>query len=203
MNLVNNVAEKRNTKVEDYHIIVSHSHSHSDHTAGDKQFMNKNHVTVIPPTLSGVKHYFGYHNDKLNWPNDIATLDIGERNLSIIPLPGHQTEALAIYDQQTKLLFTGDSFYPGRLYVKDWSNYQKSIERLTRFVNSHAIDAILGTHIEMSSTAGVDYPMGSTYQPKEAKLPLAVAELFKLNKLLKKHQVPQRVLTDKFILYPL
>jgi len=202
MSLVKHFAKTNKYVLNDYQIVVSHSHSHSDHTAGDKQFMNQNNVVVIPATLSGVKNYFGYHNDKLNWPHDIATLDIGERSLSIIPLPGHQTEALAIYDKKTKLLFTGDSFYPGRLYVKEWSRYQQSIERLTHFADLHSITALLGTHIEMSTTAGIDYPMGITFQPKEAQLPLAITELIKLNKLLNKYQMPQRVVTDNFILFP-
>ncbi|MCH2236210.1 MAG: MBL fold metallo-hydrolase, partial [Crocinitomicaceae bacterium] len=62
-----------------------------------------------------------------NWPNDISEYDLGNRKLSIIPTPGHQNQAIIIYDAHTKWLLTRDSFYPGQIYIKDWQDYKLSI----------------------------------------------------------------------------
>jgi len=202
MNLVEHVAAINNKTAAEYSIIVSHSHSHSDHIAADKQFTGQENVTVIEPTAKAVKNYFGYGQNKLNWPKDISQLDLGERILTIIPIPGHQSEAIAIYDDKNQWLLTGDSLYPGRLYIKDWSLYKTSIARLIDLTKSKTIAAIMGTHIEMSQTPGNDYPMGSTYQPNEALLPLAMGELVLLDEVLKKYEKPQKIITDNFIVYP-
>jgi hydroxyacylglutathione hydrolase len=36
---------------------------------------------------------------------------------------------------------------------------------------------VMGCHIEMSRTPGRDYPIGSTWQPDEAPLPMSVEQL--------------------------
>ena len=59
----------------------------------------------------------------------------------------------------TKWLLTGDTFYPGYLYVKDWNEYKNSIARLVSFSNTHEIDAILGAHVEMKNKAGEYYEL--------------------------------------------
>ncbi len=203
LDIIKKVAHSKGKDVNNYSIIVSHSHSHSDHTAADLQFSGKPNVTLIKPSLSAVKDYFGYSKQALQWPIDRSYLELGNRKLTIVPLPGHQTEAIAVYDPQTQWLLTGDSLYPGRLYVKNWQTYSASIERLTGFVNTINVSAIMGTHIEMSKEAGDDYPMGSTYQPDEAALPLPKSQLILLNKLLSEQKSPKLITTDKFIIYPL
>jgi hydroxyacylglutathione hydrolase len=42
--------------------------------------------------------------------------------------------SFAVYDRATKVLFSGDSLYPGRLYVVDWTAFRSSVSRLARFV---------------------------------------------------------------------
>lgn len=202
MELIYKQALLQNKAVGDYSIIVSHSHSHSDHIAGDVQFKNKPHIRLIKPTSKGVHRFFGYDKNNLNWPNDTTTLELGNRKLTIIPIPGHQSESIAIYDPENKWLLTGDTFYPGRLYIKNWHKYKLSIARLVAFTRSNPVSAIMGTHIEMSDKLGVDYPMGSTYQPNEAPLPLETKSLLKLNDYLNKYTQPKKIVSEKFIIYP-
>jgi hypothetical protein len=40
-------------------------------------------------------------------------------------MPDNQEETISIYDHQTKWLMTGDTLYPGYIYVKDWQAYRK------------------------------------------------------------------------------
>ena len=98
---------------------------------------------------------------------------------------------------------TGDTFYPGRLYVKDWKAFKKSIERLVKFTDNNEISTILGNHIEMTQLPGVDYPMGTIYQPKEHQLPLGVVTLKKLSSaLIQLGDNPTKEVHDSFIIYP-
>ena len=120
-------------------LLVTHSHSHSDHTAADAQFRGKPGVTLIEPDAESVRKYFGFSN----WPEQATTIDLGARSLVIIPVPGHQDESVAVYDAQTGWLLTGDTLYPGKLYVRDWQAYRASIHRLAEFSRTHQISPVL------------------------------------------------------------
>jgi len=160
-------------------ILVSHSHSHGDHTAADSQFRGQPGVKLIEPNARALRAYFGFKD----WPEGRAEIDLGGRRLTVLPTPGHQEEALAVHDPHTGWLLTGDTFYPGRVLVKHWAHYRDSIARLLTFATSHRVTALLGSHIEMSR-GGVLYPVGSTFQPDEASLSLTVRDLAALHESL-------------------
>ena len=108
-----------------------------------------------------------------------------------------------MYDHATKILLTGDSFYPGRLYVRDWAAYKLSIQRLVDFSAAHKISYFLGNHIEMTNTVGKDYPTGTTYQPEEHILPLTFKDLKELNKALHiAGNIPKHEKHNSFIIDP-
>jgi glyoxylase-like metal-dependent hydrolase (beta-lactamase superfamily II) len=161
---------------EDMKLIVAHTHNHRDHTAGDKQFQSKPFTTLVGTSIDEVSRFFRLNN----WPNSIGRYKLdNHRHLAIIPIPGHEESSIAFYDCTTCLLLTGDSFYPGRLYISNFSSNVQSISRLTNFIKSNHLNitAILGTHIEMTQSNKIDYPMGATYQPKERELNMSVEQL--------------------------
>ncbi len=188
--------KKTNRPVE---LVVAHTHSHGDHTAADNQFKNKPSTTIVGLKINDVKTFFKFEN----WPLENSKLDLGGRVIEFIPIPGHQIASVAAYDERTKLLLTGDSFYPGRLYINDWKAFTLSTQRLCDFVKNHKVSYILGNHIEMTKAAGKDYPTGTTFQPDEHVLPLKVDDLFLLNESLKKiGENPKREVHADFIIYP-
>ncbi len=194
--IINTWEKQQNKKIK---LIVGHTHKHGDHYAADEQFKNKPNTKVVGLEKSNIIDFFKF----TNWPNDIVNFDLGSRSLKIIPIPGHQESSIAVYDTSSKLLLTGDTFYPGRLYVEDWLSFKLSIERLVDFSKNNAISHILGNHIEMSRANGVDYPIGSTYQPEEQKLPLTVEDLKTLKFALKDlGDKPRRKVLKRFIIYP-
>ncbi|TGE83232.1 MBL fold metallo-hydrolase [Pseudoalteromonas sp. KS88] len=199
--IVNKLAEQRRQSYDNLSWLVAHSHGHGDHIAGDTQFLNQPNVSLIKPNLESVKQAFRLHGNK--WPNVHANVELGNRHLTIIALPGHKSDAIAVYDSETKWLLTGDSLYPGRLYVKDWEAFRNSIARLTDFSQNNVISALMGTHIEMKNTPGQNYKMGTTYQPEEAALPMSVKDLSLLNEIMQSRNSPSRVVTDHFIVYPI
>ncbi len=183
----------------DVELIVAHTHKHGDHYAGDGQFKGKPNATVIGLEVEDVQESFKIKN----WPEEIVDFDLGNRMMKIIPIPGHEASSIAVYDTSTKILLTGDTFYPGRLYVKDWNVFKKSIERLVKFTDNNEVSTILGNHIEMTQTPGVDYPTGTIYQPNESQLPLSVLELKELSSALTKlGDTPTKEVHDRFIIYP-
>lgn len=180
-------------------LIVAHTHAHGDHTAGDVQFKNRVRTVVVGLNVSDITSYFKLKN----WPLQNGQIDLGNRIIEIIPIPGHQQASIAVYDYTTKILLSGDSFYPGRLYVHDWAAYKLSIQRLVDFAGVHKISYFLGNHIEMTNTAGKDYPTGTTYQPAEHILPLSFKDLKELNKALHiAGNLPKYEIHNSFIIDP-
>jgi glyoxylase-like metal-dependent hydrolase (beta-lactamase superfamily II) len=45
------------------------------------------------------------------------TFDLGERTLEVIYTPGHSPGSVCFLDKKNRILFTGDTFFPGPLYV--------------------------------------------------------------------------------------
>ncbi len=180
-------------------LVVVHSHGHSDHYSGDHQFKDKSGVKLIPPTKEAIIEFFQLRN----WPDTQASFDLGGRMLTIIPIPGHDVMSIAVYDPQTRWLLTGDTIYPGRLYVRDGKAFSASINRLYAFSQKNQVDYLMGNHIEMTQTKGVDYPTGTTYQPEEHSLPLAVEILLELSNACK--SMGEKVVYsvhDDFIIVP-
>jgi hydroxyacylglutathione hydrolase len=161
-------------------LIAAHSHHHGDHYAGDTQLAGQPMTTVVARTRAGVQAAFGI----AAWPTDRGMLDLGGRVLDVLAIPGHQAEHVAIYDRRTGLLLTGDTLYPGLLFINDWTAYRASIARLASFVAAHPIAHVLGAHIEMTSTPKVNYPYGTTYQPSEHVLQLSAAHVAELDAAL-------------------
>lgn len=161
-------------------LIVAHSHNHGDHVAGDAQFAGQPMTTVIARTRAAIQAAFGI----ASWPADPGMLDLGGRVLDVLAIPGHQAEHIAIYDRRTGLLLTGDTLYPGLLFINDWATYRTSISRLADFVSAHPVAHVLGAHVEMTATPKQVYPYGTTYQPNEHVLQLSAAHVMELDAAL-------------------
>jgi len=53
---------------------------------------------------------------RLAGPNT-RRIDLGGRSLEVLHVPGHAPDAIALRDEAHGLLFTGDTFYEGPIYV--------------------------------------------------------------------------------------
>ncbi len=173
---------ERNGKEMTIPLTVVHSHSHGDHVAGDRQFDNLPGVEIVPAAVGDIQVAFGIEN----WPSDTGQMDLGGRIVDLIPIPGHDEAGISLYDRTTGILLTGDSLYPGRLYVTedDFSTFVESNQRLVDFTRDRPVAHILGTHIEQTQTPFVDYPQGTQYQPYEHKLEMPRGVLLELNAAL-------------------
>lgn len=183
-------------------ILVVHSHPHSDHVAGDELLKNMHSdsisIRLVPATIEATKAFYGI----VRWPDTNGSVDLGERVLDAVPIPGHSPVSLALYDRNTAILFTSDSLYPGRLYVNDWDDFVKSTNRLAEFTRGKLIAHILGCHVEQSRTAYLDYPVGTIYQPNEHGLALSRGDLLELRDALAPLQKPTRLAMRDFSIWP-
>ncbi|MDK2757209.1 MAG: MBL fold metallo-hydrolase [Blastomonas fulva] len=183
-------------------LIVAHSHSHCDHIAADAAFAKRPDTVVVGLKPADVAAFFGIDP----WPGDVATFDLGGRALSILATPGHQAAAIMVYDPQLKLLISGDTLYPGRLYipVNFLDDNRKSIDRLAAFAKRHPIRAVLGAHIEMTRTPGRDYAHEAASHPDEHALELPAAAIAELRQGLtaRLDVSDQGQVHDHFIIMP-
>ena len=180
-------------------LLVVHSHGHGDHTAGDAQLKRRSATTVVDATPQAVAAFFKI----ADWPRGVAEHDLGGRLLDIVPIPGHQPASIAIYDRRTGILLTGDTLYPGRLYVSDAPAFAESITRLVEFTAARDVAHVLGAHIENTRTPFVDYPQGTKHQPDEHALELGRAHLLELQAALREMgaTIQRRALRD-FTIWP-
>jgi hydroxyacylglutathione hydrolase len=156
-----------------YQLVVAHTHGHGDHVAGDAGFAERPDTTVVGRDVEAVRTFFGF----ADWPNDVVGFDLGDRMLELTGIPGHHPASIAVYDPHSRLLFTGDTVLPGRLYVADMAAYVDSLRRLVEFAEARPVAHVLGCHIEMTVAPGRDYFPGCRYQPHEPPLEMTVGQL--------------------------
>ena len=112
-------------------LMVVHSHAHGDHIAGDKGFAGFPDVTLIPAAVDAEQKAFGI----ANWPDQPGAIDLGDRIIDVIAIPGHQAAHVAYYDRKTGILLTGDHLYPGRLYYSWMTGLIGSNDDAVAFIN--------------------------------------------------------------------
>lgn len=160
-------------------LVVAHSHGHGDHHAGDSEFRDRPDTTVVGLTAPEVAAFFHI----ADWPKQTVDFDLGGRKLQVIPTPGHQPAHIMIWDPKTRWLLSGDSLYPGRLYVpiNRFVDYRDSIDRVAAFARKHPVRWVMGAHIEMSNVPGKDFPDRPPH-PNEHVLELPASALAELQR---------------------
>lgn len=87
---------------------------------------------------------------------DGEIIDLGGRKIKVLLTAGHTPDAVTLFDAENRLLFTGDSWYDGRLwmFVKETSidDYQKSIAQLSLLETQ--VDFLFGGHNSARISSG-------------------------------------------------
>jgi glyoxylase-like metal-dependent hydrolase (beta-lactamase superfamily II) len=140
-------------------VIVVNSHTHNDHVGDNSRFSDvygmdtdftrtnargskeDAQAELAPDELCGAlpagfdaKAYATKPFHITRWLHDGDKIDLGGRTLRVIGTPGHTPDAIALLDEENGLLFTGDSFYLGPIYLyrpeTDLDAYVASMEKL-------------------------------------------------------------------------
>jgi hydroxyacylglutathione hydrolase len=156
-------------------LLVVHTHRHLDHRAGDGQFAHLPGVQVVGFDLDSVRAFYGF----TDWPNRLAQIELGDREVDVIPTPGHNATHVAFYDRSTGLVFSGDFLMPGRLLIDDSGADLASARRVAAFVKDRPVSYVLGGHIELDAN-GETFPWESQYHPNEHALQMTKDDLLAL-----------------------
>jgi glyoxylase-like metal-dependent hydrolase (beta-lactamase superfamily II) len=155
-------------------ITVLNSHTHFDHIGDNWQFndilgvdsdytrQNEKGATseqlsdvVIPERFCG-KIPSGFKPEKYAIPSfkissfvkDGDVIDLGDRQLEVLFAPGHTPDSLCLLDRKHKLLFTGDTFYAGPIFLyvpeTDIAAYARSVDKLVPLVSR--LELLLPSH---------------------------------------------------------
>ena len=140
-------------------MVVLNSHTHNDHVGDnwefpriygmDTEFTRTNakgssadaQAELAPGALCGQwpagfdpKTYATRPWQITRWIHDGDTVDLGGRVLEVIATPGHTPDAICLLDRKNGLLFTGDTYYPGPIWLyrpeTDLDAYVHSVERI-------------------------------------------------------------------------
>jgi glyoxylase-like metal-dependent hydrolase (beta-lactamase superfamily II) len=154
-------------------VVVLNSHTHADHVGGnwafdaiwamDTDFTRTNargsreaaQAEIAPGEICGdlpkafdPKAYATRPWKITAYKHDGDRIELGGRSLEIIATPGHTPDAVCLLDRQAGLLFTGDTYYPGRIWLNapetDLEAYGASINRLAALMPS--LKMVLGAH---------------------------------------------------------
>jgi len=182
-------------------LVVAHTHGHGDHHQGDAEFATRPDTTVVGLKPDEVAKFFGI----ADWPRQIVKYDLGGRVLDVIPAPGHQPAHIMLYDERTKLLLSGDTLYPGRIYVpiNMFGDFHDSIDRIVAFTKTHPVKWLLGAHVEMTREPGKDLPDAILVHANEHALELPYADLLAMQAAV--HRMGDKVQRDvepDFIIFP-
>jgi glyoxylase-like metal-dependent hydrolase (beta-lactamase superfamily II) len=182
-------------------LVVMHSHGHSDHVGGDAGFADRADTVVVGHSVTDVASYFGMGA----WPAETAQFDLGDRVVDIVPTPGHHPSHVMVFDRTTRILFSGDAVYPGRLYFQCGRSeeYRASIERVAAFAATRDVRWLLGAHIEMRSAPEEAFQAEERVRHDEHLLELRPTVLGEIQQALSKMGKQVRVEAhDDFILFP-
>src|SRR6267154_1587748 len=144
-------------------VSVVNSHTHNDHVGGNWRFIDvygmdtdftranargskedaedelaPNEICGALPAGFDAKVYATKAFQITHWLHDGDKIELGGRTLKVIGTPGHTPDAIALLDEKNGLLFTGDTFYPGPIYLfrseTDMDAYVASVQKLAAMV---------------------------------------------------------------------
>ncbi len=111
-------------------VALINTHADRDHIAGNDAF----DTIYMHPS-----EFANYYNQRpkakmVNAIYEGEVLDLGNRPLEIIALPGHTPGSIAILDIQSRMLFSGDPIQDGTIFMfgamRNLQAYEQSLERL-------------------------------------------------------------------------
>ena len=147
-------------------VTVLNSHTHFDHVAGNREFEDVRNLDEpfsqanargevgaalrdyakdtlaedrvcgsLPPGVTSRTYAMPTWQASAT-VKDGESLDLGGRMLEVLKTPGHTPDSMCLLDAANGLLFTGDTYYSGEVFLwapeTDVARYEASIERLAK-----------------------------------------------------------------------
>ncbi len=117
-------------------------------TAGWKPFVRAETFNALPHDGFDYREFDVRPAPLTGYLDEGDVIDLGNRHFRILHLPGHSPGSIALYEESTRTLFSGDTVYDGALYDtvyhSDKALYRQSLERL----RSLPVSVVHGGHDE-------------------------------------------------------
>jgi glyoxylase-like metal-dependent hydrolase (beta-lactamase superfamily II) len=153
-------------------LVTIWTHSHGDHIGQADQFIADSIEYVGEGDRKAVAEFLEHRGvpaeqiaQHLRPVSDHAKIDLGDRALEIVTVPGHTPGSIVILDPATGDLFTGDSFGNNSNLPPDVMWMQRSPEPLDRyFAAVRTARMMLGDRVKLIMTGHNDRPLiGTAY----------------------------------------
>jgi glyoxylase-like metal-dependent hydrolase (beta-lactamase superfamily II) len=133
---------------------------------GVEQFAGRAKTSVDPRTVDAMRRFYGFEGG----PQGTGQIDLGGRVVDVIPTPGTHRDGVSFYDRYTKLLFTGDLLFPGKIQIANERDTVDSLARLQQWKERHIVKWVMGGHVQMQFLPGRAYDRFATFKPYERAL---------------------------------
>jgi len=161
------------TRLTSRPVVVLNSHTHNDHVGGNWQFtfvygmdteftrtnaqgsredaqaeIAADQICGALPKGFNPKTYATKPWKISHAIHDGFRVNLGGRTLEVISTPGHTPDAICLLDRANGLLFTGDTYYPGPIWLyrpeTDLDAYVNSVKRIAALAPE--LKLVLGAH---------------------------------------------------------
>ena len=121
-------------KLTDLPLILINTHGDPDHISGNGAFEN---VYMSPNEEENYRACGG--KGKITPVHEGDVIDLGDRPLRIIDIPGHTPGSIAILDEKNRVLVSGDSVEDGNIFMfgamRDIDQYIDSMKHLQEYTD--------------------------------------------------------------------
>ncbi len=142
-----NDAKEIAESITDLPMKLINTHADGDHIAGNEAF-----GTFYMHRSEEENYRFRGRKGTIIPVQQGDILDLGDRPLEIIDLPGHTKGSIAILDVKNKVLFGGDSIQDGRIFMfgeqRNLTDYIESLEKLSAYEGR--FDEVYASHSTVS-----------------------------------------------------
>lgn len=128
-------------------LLLVNTHGDGDHTSGTAAFSE---IYMHPADYEGMGMAEQYPGTALREVKDGELLDLGDRPLKLIHIPGHTKGSIAVLDVKNRALYAGDSVQKGHIFMfgahRDPGQYEASLDKLIALQGEY--DRIYASHDE-------------------------------------------------------
>lgn len=141
-------------EVTDLPLVLVNTHSDPDHTGGNSQFSD----FMMHPSEMMIYHNIFHQKGRALPVFDRERIDLGERELEVVHVPGHTPGSITLLDRNERCLIGGDPIqFDGDIYMfgphRDMDAYIFGLEHLME--RSAEFDRIYPSHFQSKVPASV------------------------------------------------
>jgi len=119
-------------KVTDLHLVLLNTHADPDHISGNGSF------DVFYMSAAEEPNYRAHKGEGRLFPiKEGDVIDLGDRPLEVIDIPGHTPGSVAVLDVNNRILISGDSVQAGNIFMfkshRNMDLFIKSMEHLEEY----------------------------------------------------------------------